>query len=110
MFRFPAGPQDARCLSVWAAELTMLLEGVELSSVRRTIYTTQGFLAIDNNVSERALQRVAIGRKNWLFAGHDQAAASHARLWSLIASAERHSLDRGARRRSISTACSDCWS
>jgi transposase len=56
-------------------------------------YTTQGYLAIDNNASERALKRVAIGRKNWLFAGHDEAAASHARLWSLIASCERHQID-----------------
>jgi transposase len=58
-----------------------------------TTYTTQGFLAIDNNASERALKRVAIGRKNWLFAGHDAAAENHARLWSLIASAERHGVD-----------------
>jgi len=58
-----------------------------------TTYTTQGFLAIDNNASERALKRVAIGRKNWLFAGHDQAAENTARLWSLIASAERHAID-----------------
>ena len=56
-------------------------------------YTTQGYLAIDNNASERALKRVAIGRKNWLFAGHDAAAANQARLWSLIASAERHAID-----------------
>lgn len=28
-----------------------------------------------------------------LFAGHDAAAANHARLWSLIASAERHGVD-----------------
>jgi transposase len=56
-------------------------------------YATQGFLAIDNNASERALKRVAIGRKNWLFAGNDAAAANHARLWSLIASAERHGVD-----------------
>jgi hypothetical protein len=58
-----------------------------------TTYTTQGFLAIDNNASERALKRVAIGRKNWLFAGNDAAAENHARLWSLIASCERHALD-----------------
>lgn len=58
-----------------------------------TTYATQGFLAIDNNASERALKRVAIGRKNWLFAGHDAAAENHARLWSLIASAERHGVD-----------------
>jgi transposase len=56
-------------------------------------YATQGFLNIDNNASERALKRVAIGRKNWLFAGHDQAAENHARLWSLIASCERQGVD-----------------
>ena len=53
-------------------------------------YVTQGFLNIDNNAGERALKRVAIGRKNWLFAGNDAAAQNHARLWSLIASCERH--------------------
>jgi len=57
------------------------------------VYVTQDFLSIDNNAAERALKRVAIGRKNWLFAGHDAAAANHARLWTLIASAERHQLD-----------------
>jgi transposase len=56
-------------------------------------YTTAGFLNIDNNAAERALKRIAIGRKNWLFAGNDEAGASHARLWTLIASAERHGLD-----------------
>lgn len=57
------------------------------------VYVTQGFLNIDNNAAERALKRVAIGRKNWLFAGHDDAAQNHARLWTLIASAERHGID-----------------
>lgn len=56
-------------------------------------YVEQGYLSIDNNVAERAVKRVAIGRKNWLFAGHDESGAAHARLWSLIASAERHGLD-----------------
>jgi len=32
-------------------------------------YTEAGFLAIDNNVAEREMKRVAIGRKNWLFVG-----------------------------------------
>jgi hypothetical protein len=56
-------------------------------------YCEQGFLNIDNNAAERALKRVAIGRKNWLFAGNDQFGQFHATLWSLIASAERHGLD-----------------
>ena len=32
-------------------------------------YTEAGFLAIDNNVAEREMKWVAIGRKNWLFVG-----------------------------------------
>jgi transposase len=64
-------------------------------------YTEHGFLSIDNNAAERALKRVAIGRKNWLFAGTDAAGASHARLWTLIASAERHGVDPQAYLRSV---------
>ena len=57
------------------------------------VYTTQGYLNIDNNGAERALRRVAIGRKNWLFAGNDYAGGTAARLYSLIASAERAGID-----------------
>ena len=64
-------------------------------------YAEHGFLNIDNNAAERALKRVAIGRKNWLFAGNDAAGTSHARLWTLIASAERHGLDPQAYLRSV---------
>jgi hypothetical protein len=56
-------------------------------------YAEEGWLNIDNNAAERALKRVAIGRKNWLFARHDAAGQSHARLWMLVASAERHGVD-----------------
>ena len=64
-------------------------------------YVEQGYLNIDNNAAERALKRVAIGRKNWLFAGHDEAGKSHARLWTLIASALRHGLDPQKYMRSV---------
>ena len=57
------------------------------------VYTTDARLSIDNNVAERALRRVAVGRKNWLFAGHDESAQGQAVLWSLIASAQRHEID-----------------
>ncbi|MDX2037240.1 MAG: IS66 family transposase [Isosphaeraceae bacterium] len=57
------------------------------------VYATQGFLSIDNNAAERALKRVAIGRKNWLFAGNDKAGQTAATLYSLIAGAERHGVD-----------------
>ena len=51
------------------------------------IYISDGRLSIDNNAAERSLRRVAVGRKNWLWAGTDEAAMGHAVLWSLIASA-----------------------
>ena len=57
------------------------------------VYVTAGFLNIDNNAAERALKRVAIGRKNWLFAGNDAAGESHANLYTLLSSAQRHGLD-----------------
>ena len=57
------------------------------------VYATEGFLAIDNNAAERAMKRVAIGRKNWLFAGNDRAGETTALLYTLIASAERHGVD-----------------
>jgi transposase len=56
-------------------------------------YCEHGWLEIDNNAAERALKRVAIGRKNWLFAGNDTFGRHHAVLWSLIASAEAHGID-----------------
>jgi transposase len=64
-------------------------------------YTTQGFLNIDDNAAERALRRIGIGRKNWLFAGHDKAAQRAATLHSLIASAERHGIDPQAYLRGV---------
>jgi len=57
------------------------------------VYTTDARLSIDNNAAERALRRVAVGRKNWLFAGHDESAMGQAVLWSLIASAQRQEID-----------------
>jgi transposase len=75
--------------SPMAAAITYTLNQWEALNV----YATRGFLSIDNNAAERAMKRVAIGRRNWLFAGNDRAAANAAVLYSLIASAERHGLD-----------------
>jgi transposase len=57
------------------------------------VYAQQGFLNIDNNAAERALKLIAIGRKNWLFAGNDTFGEHYATLYSLIASAQRHGLN-----------------
>ena len=57
------------------------------------VYAGHGFLNIDNNAAERALKLIAIGRKNWLFAGNDAFGRHYATLYSLIASAQRHGLN-----------------
>ena len=54
--------------------------------VALTRYVEDGLLELDNNRAERALRRVAIGRKNWMFAGSDEGGRRAAILYSLIAS------------------------
>jgi transposase len=51
-----------------------------------TRYVEDGILEIDNNRAERALRRIAIGRKNWMFAGNDEGGRRAAILYSLVAS------------------------
>lgn len=50
-------------------------------------YTEDGRLNIDNNAAERALRQIALGRKNWMFAGSDAGAHHAAILYSIIGSA-----------------------
>jgi hypothetical protein len=49
--------------------------------------------SIDNNLAERVLRIVAIGRKNWLFAGSDAGAERAAIIYSLIASCKLSEID-----------------
>jgi transposase len=58
-----------------------------------TRYTTDGCLQIDNNWAEREMKRIAIGRKNWLFAGSDQGGETAAILFSMVSSCQRHGID-----------------
>jgi transposase len=52
-----------------------------------------GRLAIDNNPAERALRGVAIGRKNWLFAGSDAGGRRAAAMYSLIETAKLNGIN-----------------
>jgi transposase len=57
------------------------------------IYTTDGSLNIDNNPVENAIRPVAIGRKNYLFAGSHDAAQRSAMLYSLLGTCKLHGLN-----------------
>jgi transposase len=56
-------------------------------------FLDDGRLPIHNNSSERALRREAIGRKNWLFVGTDDAAEINAAFVSLLASCQLHNVE-----------------
>jgi len=61
------------------------------SALRR--YLDDGRLRLDNNVSERELRAIAVGRGAWLFVGSDDHAQATANLFTLIASCKLHRLD-----------------
>jgi transposase len=58
-----------------------------------TRYIDDARLEIDNSAAERALRAVALGRKNYLFAGSDTGGQRAAAIYSLIGSAKLNGLD-----------------
>ncbi len=51
-------------------------------------YTGDGRLEIDNNLAENALRGIAVGRKNWMFAGADCGGERAAAMYSLLETAK----------------------
>lgn len=58
-----------------------------------TRYCEDGALAIDNNLSERMVRPIAIGRKNYLFLGSDNGGKAAAILYSIMASAKSNQVE-----------------
>ncbi len=59
-------------------------------------YADSGHLPIDNNPVENAIRPIAIGKKNWLFAGSERAGKRTAAIQSLIGTARLNGLDPAA--------------
>ena len=66
-------------------------------------YLDDPTLAIDNNLSERTLRRVAIGRKNYMFAGSEAGARWAAIIYSLVGSCKLNEIDPFAYFRDVLT-------
>ncbi len=66
-----------------------------------TRYTTDGRLDICNNAAERAIRPVAIGRKNWLFAGSDGGGERAATIYTLIETAKINGINPEAYLRAV---------
>lgn len=58
-----------------------------------TRYVNDGLIEIDNSSAERALRAVALGRRNYLFAGADSGGDRAAAIYSLVGSAKLNRLD-----------------
>jgi hypothetical protein len=58
-----------------------------------TVFTTDGAVPIDNNVSEREMKRVVLNRKNSLFVGNPRGGRTAAILASLTSSCRRQDMD-----------------
>lgn len=58
-----------------------------------TRYVSDGRIEIDNNAAERALRTVALGRKNYLFAGSDAGGERAAAIYSLVGTATLNGID-----------------
>ena len=72
-----------------------------------TLYRDDGRIEIDNNAAERALRAVALGRKNYLFAGADCGGERAAAIYSLIGTAKLNGIDPEAYLRYVLTHIAD---
>lgn len=56
-------------------------------------YTEEGYLSIDNNLSERTLRAIAVGRNNWKFLGSAAAGARAAVHYTMTGTCRHLGLD-----------------
>lgn len=61
-----------------------------------SLYTTDGRYKIDDNMVENSIRPLAIGRKNYLFCGDDDAAQRAAVVYSLLATCKAHDIEERA--------------
>ena len=58
-----------------------------------SLYTSNGMMHIDNNPVENSIRPIAIGRKNYLFAGSHEAAQESAMIYSLLGTCKMHNIN-----------------
>jgi transposase len=107
----------ANALKTWAEEIAPKLSGrSELAAAFRYMLARwlalsrcfdDGRLSLDNNPAERALRGVAIGRKNYLFAGSDAGGERAAAMYALIETAKLNGIDPEAYLRDVLTRIAD---
>lgn len=66
-----------------------------------TLILRDGRACLDNSAAERTIRPIAIGRRNWTFAGSDAGGARAAAIYSLIETAKLNGLDPEAYLRQV---------
>lgn len=85
---------DEECLQVLPKSLMGKAIGYMLNQwPKLQNYLLDGRLEIDNNLVENAIRPVALGRKNYLFAGSHEGAKRAALVYSLVATAKLHEVE-----------------
>ena len=56
-------------------------------------FLSDGRICVSNNAAERAIRSLALGRRNWLFAGSDRGGQRAAMMYSLITTAKMNGID-----------------
>lgn len=65
-----------------------------LSRMPNTLpYLENGYLELDNSNAERAMKSVAVGGKNWMFAGSERGSKAMAIAFTLNESAKLNGVD-----------------
>jgi transposase len=88
--------REMECVLAQTSAKASLAKAVRYSLTRwaaLTRYVEDGRLEICNNAVERALRPVAIGRKNWMFAGSDAGGVWAARIYTIIQTARLNGVD-----------------
>lgn len=100
-----AGPKLAELKTWLIATLKKVPKKSEIAGAIRyalsrwealVLYRDDGRVEIDNNTVERALRAVALGRKNYLFAGSDAGGERAAAIYSLVGTAKLNDIDAEA--------------
>lgn len=70
-------------------------------------YVDDGRAEVDNNAAERSIRGIALGRKNWLFAGSDTGGKRAAAIYSLIETCKLNGIDPEAYLRAVLASIAD---
>lgn len=72
-------------------------------------FLDDGRLEIDNNIAERAIRSIAIGRRNWLFAGSKVGGERAAAIYSVIETCKANRVDPQAYIANVTAKIAEDW-